>query len=82
MVGTEHFVNAGFGWTCKPCAAEFEARGNAASDEAPRARFMTEGEAEGKDATLSSLALARWRDAARQTLFCPRCGIEERVNKA
>ena len=82
MIETEHFVNAGFGWACKPCAAEFEARGDAASRDAPRARFMTEGEAESKDSELSSLALARWRDAARQTLFCPRCGVEETINKA
>jgi hypothetical protein len=73
----EHFVNLGYGWMCKHCAGEME---EGAVDE--RARFFREGEAESKEPSLSTPALARWRDATRQTLYCPRCGVEEFVSKA
>ena len=75
----EHFINPGYGWLCKHCYKEVETR--VAPDEG-RARFFTEGEAEDKELRLSTQALARWRDASRQTLFCPGCGIEEMVSKA
>lgn len=75
---TEHFINHGFGWVCRHCRAEEEAQeGNRG-----RARFHSEGEAEEKEPALSTPALARWRDATRRTLFCPRCGVEELLNKA
>jgi hypothetical protein len=70
----EHFTNEGFGWTCRRCHAETKAR---ESQPDSRARFFTEGESEDRDPSLSAPALARWRDAARQNLFCPRCGVEE-----
>jgi hypothetical protein len=75
----DHFINLGYGWMCKHCAAAAE-RG-AVETERP-ARFFTEGEAESKVPVISTPALARWRDAARQTLYCPRCGVEELVSKA
>jgi hypothetical protein len=75
----EHFINPGYGWMCKHCLPEDEARG---AKEEGRARFFTEGEAETKEPALSTPALARWRDAARRTLYCPRCGVEEMVYKA
>lgn len=75
----EHFINPGYGWLCKHCCSEVETR--VGSDEG-RARFFTEGEAEDKEPRFSTQALARWRDASRQSLFCPGCGIEEVVNKA
>lgn len=74
----EHFTNPGYGWMCKHCLAEE----GALHEGAGRARFFTEGEAETKEPALSTPALARWRDAARRTLYCPRCGIEEAVSKA
>lgn len=76
---TEHFINQGYGWLCKHCHDEEETR---VSHNEGRARFFTEGEAEDKEPLLSTPALARWRDAAQQTLFCPRCGVEETLNKA
>ena len=79
MVETDHFINVGYGWLCKHCRAEDEAR---ASQSAPRARFFSEGEAEDKEPALATQALARWRDATRRILVCPRCSIEEAVNKA
>ncbi|HEX8177532.1 MAG TPA: hypothetical protein VF543_20755 [Pyrinomonadaceae bacterium] len=75
----EHFVNHGYGWMCRHCMALDESGGAVAG---ARARFITEGEAETKEPVLSTPALARWRDAARQTLYCPRCGVEEMVSKA
>ncbi|HEX8747567.1 MAG TPA: hypothetical protein VF717_10230 [Pyrinomonadaceae bacterium] len=75
----EHFINPGYGWMCRHCMAEDEARGAVVG---ARARFLTEGEAETKEPALSTPALARWRDATRQTLYCPQCGVEEMVNKA
>jgi Zn ribbon nucleic-acid-binding protein len=70
----EHFFNEGFGWTCRRCHAETKAR---ESHTDSRARFFTEGEAGDCASQLSAPALARWRDDSRQTLVCPRCGIEE-----
>jgi hypothetical protein len=74
---TEHFINLGFGWVCKHCSAEQ----SHAPETNGRARFMTEGEAEEKEPALSTTTLARWRNAARDTLFCPRCSIEEVIGK-
>jgi len=72
---TEHFINDGYGWMCKRCRpAEMSAAASGG-----RARFFTEGEAEEREIDLSAAALARWRDPSHQSLFCPRCGIEERV---
>lgn len=78
VIETTHFINTGYGWVCKRCSAEQEER---ASAETSRARFFTEGEAETKEAHLSTPALARWTDATRQALICPRCNIEEPVSK-
>lgn len=75
----EHFINEGFGWVCKHCSAETQARVN---EKNTRARFFTEGEAEEKEPQLSTPALARWTGPARRALSCPRCGIEEAVDKA
>jgi hypothetical protein len=77
---TNHFFNLGYGWFYKHCTAE-DAERQHHSQEA-RARFFTESEAEEKEPRLSSLALARWTDATRQSLMCPRCGIEEMISKA
>jgi hypothetical protein len=78
LLEIDHFINDGYGWVCKHCSAE-EIR---PPDDNPRARFLREGEAEEKEPALSTPALARWRDASHQTLHCPRCGIEEAINKA
>jgi hypothetical protein len=43
-------------------------------------RFFREGEAEEREARLAQDALARWKDGARRTLLCPRCGAEEEIN--
>jgi hypothetical protein len=75
----DHFINEGFGWMCKHCSAVRQARVN---EQATRARFFTEGEAEEKEPQLSAPALARWTSPTRRALKCPRCGIEEPVDKA
>jgi hypothetical protein len=79
-IETDHFVNAGFGWVCKHCSPDVESRSGASA--AQRARFFNEGEAEDKEPVLSTPTLARWRDATRRVLVCPRCGIEEMISKA
>ena len=71
----EHFVNEGFGWTCRRCLKEERARETPPTS--PRARFFSEGESEDRDPKLTAPALARWRDASRRALVCPRCGVGE-----
>jgi hypothetical protein len=75
----DHFINEGFGWVCKHCSARRQAH---AEVEPGRARFFTEGEAEEKEPRLSTTALARWTNASHRALSCPRCGIEEMIDKA
>jgi hypothetical protein len=75
----EHFINPGYGWLCKHCDSHEETR---VGPKEGRARFFSEGEAEDKEPSLSTICMARWRDASRQILFCPICGIEETVNKS
>ncbi|HYO64250.1 MAG TPA: hypothetical protein VER08_11510 [Pyrinomonadaceae bacterium] len=72
----EHFVNSGYGWTCRRCGAREAAREGADASET-RGRFFEEGEAEAGGTPLASESLARWRDPSRRTLVCPRCGVEE-----
>jgi hypothetical protein len=79
MLETDHFINEGFGWMCKHCSTDGRAR---VSEKETRARFFSEGEAEEKEPRLSTPALARWTSAARRSLACPRCGIEEMIDKA
>jgi len=80
VIETKHFINTAFGWVCKHCRAEEEeARESDAG--VGRARFFNEGEAEAREPRLSTTALARWRDATRRTLYCPRCSIEETISK-
>ncbi|HMF55466.1 MAG TPA: hypothetical protein VK619_03830 [Pyrinomonadaceae bacterium] len=76
---TTHFINPGYGWLCKHCSVRDDVHLDRSNR---RARFFNEGEAEEKEPKLSTLALAKWRDPAHRTLVCPRCGIEEVVNKA
>jgi len=66
------FYNDGFGWICRHCEREF-----AQPDPDEHSRLLREGEAEGKDPRLSTNALGRWMDEARETLVCPRCGATE-----
>ena len=72
------FYNAGFGWICRRCERELQ---NEALDE-KTSRLMREGEAESKQPKLSNSALAKWTDAARRILTCPRCGITESVDNS
>jgi hypothetical protein len=79
VVEVDHFINLGYGWVCKHCSADDLARNDAG---AGRGRFFAEGEAEDKEPALSTPALARWANATRQALVCPRCGVEETIGKA
>lgn len=75
MTEENDFFNDGFGWKCRHCSRETEGEGTG------RLRFFTEGEAESKQPQLSEPAMAKWADAARTTLTCPRCGICEILDK-
>jgi len=76
---TNHFFNLGYGWLCKHCSAEDAERHQ---ESGSVWRFFHKREGENKTPRLPSLVLARWTDASRSTLACPRCSIEEPVNKA
>jgi len=74
-----HFVNNGYGWTCRHCyEQEKTAR---VPEQSTRARFFSEGEAEEREPKLSATSLARWRDDSRQVLVCSGCGVEEKVQR-
>jgi hypothetical protein len=75
----DHFINLGYGWMCKHCNPAISQPANESQE--GRARFLTEGEAEDKETRFSSGVFARWRDASRQALVCPHCGIEELISK-
>lgn len=75
----DHFINTGYGWVCSHCSPEMATLNRETEG---RARFFHEGEAEDKEPALSTVALARWSDASRQALVCPRCGIQELINRA
>jgi rubrerythrin len=68
----QHFVNNGYGWTCRHCTDAETAR---QSEINARARFFSEGEAEEREPKLSVASLARWRDESRRELVCPKCGV-------
>lgn len=73
----EHFVNNGYGWTCRHC--QMKETPPRAPIPGARGRFFSEGEAEEREPKLSTAARARWRDDTRRVLLCPQCGIEEEV---
>jgi len=75
MAELEHFYNKGFGWFCRQCEKEIAAPGGSSQ----HSRLMSEGEAEGKNPQLSSIAIARWANESRNILECPRCGVQEWV---
>lgn len=67
------FYNNGFGWICRHCESEI----GAITDASQQSRLMREGESESKLPDLSTIALAKWADAAQRILECPRCGMTE-----
>ncbi len=79
MQETNDFFNSGFGWACRHCDRELSR--NAFPSET-HSRVFREGEAESKSPQLATFGLARWADAERRTLTCPRCGISERIDIA
>ena len=75
----DNFYNNGFGWICQPCERELKSEKDVSDKQV--SRLMSEGEAESKQPRFSNLALAKWTDAAKRNLICPRCGIIEAVDK-
>ena len=71
------FYNEGFGWICRPCEREI-----IVDDKHQHSRIFREGEAESKSSKLANAALAKWTDATRRFLTCPRCGLTEPVEKS
>lgn len=80
MFDLESFYNAGTGWICKRCESELKETASDASEQS-LPRVWREGEAETKQPRMAS-PLAKWTDAARNQLICPRCGITELIDKA
>ena len=76
MVELDSFYNDGFGWVCRNCSV-----GISPGPTGSHSRMFTEGEAESKGPKLANFALAKWADAAREHLMCPRCGITEKLDK-
>jgi hypothetical protein len=79
MFELEEFYNAGTGWICKRCEQELKAAETTQNENLPR--VWREGEAESKRPQLSA-PLAKWTDASRNQLVCPRCAITELIDKS
>ena len=77
MTQLNDFYNDGFGWVCRHCDRELK---HPSPNE--HSRLLREGEAEGKNPKLSNTALAKWADAEKRMLVCPRCGVTEPVEKS
>jgi hypothetical protein len=77
----DHFVNNGYGWTCRHCRREETTARVTATSSSTRARFFSEGEAEEREPKLSTHALARWRDESHRELACPKCGVSEKTDQ-
>lgn len=69
------FYHDGFGWICRPCERDLVAQEGHES----HSRMFREGESESRSTYLTVRALAKWTDATRRYLVCPRCGITEPV---
>jgi hypothetical protein len=82
MNETNHFFNLGYGWLCKHCSAEDAEHHEHKSGGFWNFFHKSDPQPEPKKPQLPSLVLARWTDASRRTLTCPRCSIEELVSKA
>ena len=68
------FYHDGFAWICRQCEKELSfTAGNAATI----TNIFTEGEAESNIPHFATKAIAKWADAARRFLTCPRCGVTE-----
>ncbi|HEX9927343.1 MAG TPA: hypothetical protein VGB02_02240 [Pyrinomonadaceae bacterium] len=80
MFELENFYNAGTGWVCKRCEQELKEAETPENDE-NLPRVWREGEAESKRPQLSA-PLAKWTNAARNQLVCPRCGVSEIIDKS
>jgi hypothetical protein len=78
MIELGNFYNDGTGWICRQCERELAA---SPEDSNFPSRIFEEGEAESKTPKLASPARAKWTDATRRSLICPRCGVSELVEK-
>jgi hypothetical protein len=76
MSETHDFFNDGYGWQCRVCSKELSALKSAVSS---LPLYYREGEAESKNPLPTTQALARWTDATRRSLACPRCGVTELI---
>jgi rubrerythrin len=78
MIELNDFYNDGHGWICRACDRELAP----AAERTGLPRFFTEGEAESRTPEMSTRALAKWTDATRRFLTCPRCGITEAYERS
>lgn len=79
MIELNDFYNAGFGWICRGCERDLAPPAKTAEK---LSRAFHEGEAESKNPALTNIAMAKWTDATRRYLTCPRCGITELAEQA
>ncbi|HQX57267.1 MAG TPA: hypothetical protein PLP07_15185 [Pyrinomonadaceae bacterium] len=77
MTETHDFFNEGYGWQCRVCSREMEL---ARADTSTLPLYYRQGEAESRGPLPTTQALARWTDATRRSLTCPRCGITELID--
>lgn len=80
MLELENFYNAGTGWICKRCEEESKET-EPPQEDGSLPRVWREGEAESKRPKLAA-PLAKWTNAARNQLACPRCGVSELIDKS
>ncbi|MBX7054512.1 MAG: hypothetical protein K1X36_06115 [Pyrinomonadaceae bacterium] len=76
MTETKDFYNDGYGWQCRACSRELTPTRPL---ESSLPLYYREGEAESKGSLPTIQAMAKWTDATRRSLTCPRCGVTELI---
>ena len=77
----KHFVNNGYGWTCRHCRREETTAARVSVTTAHAPVSLAKAKRKNANRELASNALARWRDESHRELVCPKCGVAEKTDE-